>query len=126
METMLQGAAFMDAAKSWPCPALAHLPSACPYPVAVGAIAGAHAIPLEATLAAFLQSFAINQLQVAIRLSVIGQTGVTEILAKLEPLLARRAADAALSTLEDLGSAAFMADIAAMKHETQHSRLFRS
>jgi urease accessory protein len=36
------------------------------------------------------------------------------------------ARDAAGSTLADLGSCAFRADIAAMRHETQYSRLFRS
>jgi len=36
------------------------------------------------------------------------------------------AARAALSTLDDLGSATVIADTAAMRHETQGTRLFRS
>jgi urease accessory protein len=30
------------------------------------------------------------------------------------------------STLDDLGSATFLAEIAALNHETLHSRIFRS
>ena len=33
---------------------------------------------------------------------------------------------AALSTLDDLGTATVQADIASLRHETQGSRLFRS
>jgi len=35
-------------------------------------------------------------------------------------------AQAAASTIDDLGSAAFMVDLASMAHETQYTRLFRS
>jgi urease accessory protein len=30
------------------------------------------------------------------------------------------------ATVDDLGSAAFMVDLASMRHETQYTRLFRS
>lgn len=126
METMLQGGAFLAAARSWPCEIFDRLPLDCAYPVAVGAVAGGHGVPLAQALAAFLQAFCINLLQASIRLSVTGQSGVTAIMAALEPVLGETAARAALSSMEDLGSATFMADIMAMKHETQHSRLFRS
>lgn len=126
METMLQGAAFLKAAAAWPHPVLDGLVSNCLYPVAVGAVAGAHGVPLEPALAAFLQAFASNQIQAAIRLSVIGQTDAMKTLAALEPLIGETAARAANSTLGDLGSATIIAEIAAMKHETHYSRLFRT
>jgi len=126
METMLQGAAFLAAASAWPHPALATVPAECPYPVAVGAVAGAHAVPLASALAAFLQAFASNQIQAAIRLGVIGQVDAMSTLAALEPLVRSVAARARTSTLDDLGSATLLAEIASMKHETHHSRLFRS
>lgn len=126
METMLQGGAFLAAARSWPSDVFDRLPAECPYPVAVGAVAGAHGVPLAATLAAFLQAFCINQLQASVRLSVTGQNGVTSIMVALEPTLIETAARAAFSNLKDLGSATFMAEVMAMKHETQPSRLFRS
>jgi len=126
METTLQGAAFLDAVGQWPADVLDRLPSFCPYCVAVGAVCGAHGIALASALEVFLQAFCLNLLQAAIRLSLTGQNGVTALLAALEPVLAATAARASASTLDDLGSATFIADITAMKHETQHSRLFRS
>ena len=124
METMLQGTAFTAASTPWQ--AGARLPANMPYPVAVGATAGAHGIAIGIATAAYLQAFVSNQLQAAIRLSVIGQTHATAMLAALEPLIAATASRAAQSSLDDLGSATVMAEIAAMRHETQQTRLFRS
>jgi urease accessory protein len=126
METTLQGAAFVLAASGWPNPVLDTLPANCAYCVAVGAVAGAHRIALADALAAFLQAFAANLAQVSIRLGVTGQDGAVRTIAALEPLVLATAARAARSTLDDLGSATFLSDIMAMKHETQYSRLFRS
>jgi len=126
METMLQGAAFLEAAGQWPGSARSELPGNCPYCVAYGAVAGRHGIEAEAAISGFLQAFVSNQLQAAIRLSVIGQTDGVGILAELEPQVSATAARAARSTLDDLGSATIMAEITAMRHETQYSRLFRS
>lgn len=125
-ETMLLGAAFLEAAAAWPRPDAPRLPPDCPYCVAVGATTGAHGIELEDALSAILQGFASNLIQAAIRLGVIGQGGAVAILVALEPLLLETASRAARSTLDDLGSATLMSEIVAMKHETQYSRLFRS
>lgn len=126
METLLQGAAFLEAARQWPGSARPDLPEHAPYGVAFGAVAGAHGIEVEAAISAFLQAFVSNQIQAAIRLSVIGQTDGVAILAELEPKISAIAARAACSTLDDLGSATIVAEIAGMRHETQYSRLFRS
>ena len=48
------------------------------------------------------------------------------ILARLCPAVAALAAVAEAATLEEIGTGAFRADIASMRHETQYSRLFRS
>jgi urease accessory protein len=125
-ETMLLGAAFLKSIAAWPQPGLANLPPDCPYCVAVGATAGAHGIDLRDALSAFLQGFASNLIQAAIRLGVTGQSGAVAILASLEPLLLETALRASTSTLDDLGSATMMSEIMAMKHEAQYSRLFRS
>jgi urease accessory protein len=125
-ETMLQGAAFLAAAADWPMPTARRLPENCPHCVAVGALAGGHDIPLEDALAAWLQAFSSNLVQAAIRLGVTGQAGAMQTVAALEPLVIVTANRAALSTLDDLGSATFVSDVMAMKHETQYSRLFRS
>ena len=60
------------------------------------------------------------------RLGPIGQTGGQKILAALLPEIRALAREASRASLADLGGAAFRSDIAAMRHETQYSRLFRS
>jgi urease accessory protein len=125
-ETMLQGSAFVAAASGWPHPVLRDLPDPCPYCLAVGAVAGAHDLPLETALMAYLQAFASNLIQAGIRLGVTGQTGAVQTLSALEPVLIATASRAVISSLDDLGSAALFSDIAAMRHETQQTRLFRS
>ena len=125
-ESMLQGGAFIAAAGAWPHPVLDRLPAGCPYCVAAGAILGAHNVRLESALAAWLQAFAMNLVQAGIRLGVTGQQGALTIIAALEPIILETARRAAASTLDDLGSATILSDIAAMNHEVQPSRLFRS
>ncbi len=126
MESRLQGAAFLKAAAAWPEELPAGLPETCPYCVAVGAVAGAHGVPIEEATAAFLHGFVSNLVQAAIRLGVTGQEDGTRIVASLEPTVVATAARASSSTLDELGSAALVSEAAAMRHETQHSRLFRS
>ena len=94
-ETALQGAAFLAAAAGWPHPALERLPETCPYCVAVGAVAGAHGVPLADALAAYLQAFTSNLVQASIRLGVTGQSGAVETIAAFEPLVLAVAARAA-------------------------------
>jgi urease accessory protein len=125
-ESMLQGAAFISAARAWPHPVLDRLPVDCPYCVAAGAILGVHGVALETALAAWLQSFSMNLVQAGIRLGVTGQQGAMAVVAALEPAILAAARRAETSTPDDLGSAAILSEISAMKHETQISRLFRS
>ncbi|WP_438752498.1 urease accessory protein UreF [Pararhizobium sp. O133] len=125
-ETTLQGGAFLTAAAHWPHPVLEMLTGAVAYPVAVGAVAGAHRTGLEPALAAYVHATASNLVSVAIRCGVMGQTQGVAVLVGLEPVIAETAARAAESTLDDLGSATITSDIAALRHETLHSRLFRS
>lgn len=124
-ETVLQGAGFARALAAAGDPTR-DLPANCPYCVAVGAAAGAAGVPLDQALAAFLQAFVSNLLQAGIRLGLTGQDGAVAALAQLEPAILAAAGEAAGFTLDDLGSAAILSDIAAMRHETQYSRLFRS
>ena len=125
-ESMLQGGAFLAAARRWPGVSTGDLEGDAPYCVAVGAVAGGSGLPLEEACAAFLLAFASNMIQAAIRLSVIGQTDAIAVLAALEGRMLDLARRAAASGLDDLGSATMMAEAASMRHETQYSRLFRS
>lgn len=123
-ETTLQGSAFGKASTAWNSETGDG--AELSYPIAAGAFARRHAVPLEPALAAYLQAFASNLIQASQRLAPIGQTAGVRTLAALEPLILETAARAARSTLEDLGSMTFMSEIAAMRHETQYSRIFRS
>jgi urease accessory protein len=126
LETTLTGDAFATAARAWPSDVYARLPVPCPYPVAVGAIAAAHDIELEPTLIAYLTAAAHAQVSVAVRLVPLGQTAGLQVMAALEPAIATRAAETLTSGLADLGSIAYAADIAQMRHETLAVRVFRS
>ena len=125
-ETVLLGDAFVSAASAWPHAVLELLPKEAPYPVAIGAVAAGHGVPLRETLAAFLHAGVSQIVSAGIRLSVAGQKDGVAILAASEAGIAEVAARAVQSTLDDLGSATIIADTAAMRHETQGTRLFRS
>jgi len=125
-ETLATGDAFAIAAKTWPSDVFARLPDPCPYPVAVGAAAGAEAIPLGDTLLGYLTAAVHAQISVAVRLVPLGQTAGLRTMAALEPQIAALAAFAATATLDDLGSIAYAADIAQMRHEVLEPRIFRS
>lgn len=122
-ETLDQGAAFLDAANAW---APHHLDRETPLPVALGTVCAQASIPLADTLTATLQTLVSNQLQSAIRLSLIGQTGAARLLASLEPVVLDSATKAESTTLDDLGGSAFLADIMSTRHETLQPRLFLS
>ncbi|HEX6001840.1 MAG TPA: urease accessory protein UreF [Hyphomicrobiaceae bacterium] len=130
LETLAQGAAFLSATRAvWPVPALERLTVMAPdiaYPIAVGACAAAHGLPLAATAQAFVQAFAANLVSAGVRLVPLGQTDGLRVLARLEPLFPEIVTGALEASVEDVGGAAVMADIASMRHETQYTRLFRS
>jgi urease accessory protein len=131
LETTAQGRAFRDATRAaWPCAALERLAAAwagpLAYPVAVGVAAAGHGIAVEPALSAFLQALAANLVSAGVRLIPLGQTDGQRVLAALEPVLATTAARTRACPLDEIGSAAFRADIAGMRHETQYTRLFRS
>jgi urease accessory protein len=125
-ETMLLGDAFLTAAGAWPDGVFDRLPRAVAYPVAIGAVAGAHGVVSEKAIAAFLHAYVSQAISAGIRLGVAGQRDGVAILAALEGEIAATARRAAASTLDDLGSASIQADIMSLRHETQSTRLFRS
>ncbi|HVW91235.1 MAG TPA: urease accessory protein UreF [Devosia sp.] len=125
-ETTVMGDAFLIAAQTWPSEVFARLPTPCPYPIAVGAVAAAHDIALGDTLIALLTAIVHGQISVAVRLVPLGQTAGLKVMAALEPEIAALAAAAATATLDDIGGIAYAADIAQMRHETLQPRIFRS
>lgn len=125
-ETVALGTSFRQASRAWRSPPALEALREPTYPAAFGAIAGAHGLALHATLLAFLHAGVSAQVQAAIRLGVLGQERGVSILRRQETLVRDTTARAAVASLDDLGMAAFVADIAAMRHETQTTRLFRS
>ena len=127
-----QGTAFLTAVgASWPTARLAELERGLDdrdiaYPVALGAAAASHGIALRSVLEAGLLATISNLVSAVVRLGPIGQGDAQAIIARSTPAVAELAAWAETATLDDLGTCAWRSDIAAMRHETQYSRLFRS
>jgi len=131
LETSAQGRAFIEIARAaWDGEGLSHAVTQCEgaivYPVAVGIVSAAHAIPLAPVLQAFLHAVTSNWISAGSRLIPLGQTDSQRVLASLEPVVAATARRAMAATLQDLGGATFRADLASLRHETQYTRLFRS
>jgi len=124
LETTQLGRAFRIAAGVFAGPPLEEDEIA--YPVAAGTACAAMGISRGHALLAFLQGFSATLVSVAVRLVPIGQTAGLETLRDLAPVIAAVATRAESASLGDLGAITIAADIAAMRHETQHSRVFRS
>ncbi|MEK9673776.1 MAG: urease accessory protein UreF [Rhodospirillaceae bacterium] len=129
METVQQGKAFILATRAtWPW-SVADAPrfdGDVAYPVAVAAVAAGHGVPPEPALHAYLHAFAGNLISAGVRAIPLGQTDGQRALAALEPVVAGVCERALAAGLDQVGGAAFLSDIASMKHETQYTRLFRS
>ena len=122
-EALYQGRAFLLAVTAWLGMAL---PADMPYAVAVGAAAGRAGVPEDDAAAAYLQAFASNLISAAVRLVPLGQTTGLRVLVALEDTIVSVADATQGATLDDVGGCAFRSDLAAMRHETQYTRLFRS
>jgi len=85
-----------------------------------------HKVPLGPLVNGYLQAIAANLISAGMRLIPLGQTEGQQLVAALEPVVAATAKRALDSALDDVGGAAFRADLASMRHETQYTRLFRS
>nr|WP_210382295.1 urease accessory UreF family protein [Jiella sonneratiae] len=127
-ETRLLGDAFAAAAR----PFLAGTQmsdgaaGAGALPVVAGAVAAAAGLRLDHALTAYAHNFSSGLVSAAVRLVPLGQSEWVAVMAELRSSVASSAARASVSTLDDLGSSALVSEIAAMRHETLETRLFRS
>ncbi|WP_175528189.1 urease accessory protein UreF [Cohaesibacter marisflavi] len=130
VEISQQGMAFFKASAAWPTRLQEQIrqaePDAIALPIIMGATAKEHGIDLGTILPASLHAFASNLISVAMRLVPLGQSDGLKLQARLEAAILASADDAAAADLEDLGSSCFHSDIAAMRHETLYTRIFRS
>ncbi len=128
-ESLLQGKAFSAAvANAWE-PAGAERGSddtLLAHPIAVARSCRCHGIPLAEALPAYLQATVAGLVSAGLRLVPLGHTDGQRVLAALEEIVVGSAARARCTPFAELGAAAPMVDWASMRHETQHTRLFRS
>ena len=130
-ETLAMGRAFAQTTMlAWPCDwldaALKELGDEITYPVAVACAAAGHRIDQHQACEAWIHSGASNLVSAAVRLVPLGQSAGQRILARLETMIVQQAKSARATPLEELATSTLMADICAMNHETQKTRLFRS
>ena len=122
LETDQQGRAFVAVTQGiW-----GGDPAPRAYPVALGAAAAREGLPLDLTLAMYLQAFASNLVAAGQRLLPVGQAEGQAILARLTARLPALAATTRDGDLDALSATAFLTDIAAMHHETLPTRIFRT
>lgn len=120
-ETMDQGTAFARTVDAiWQTGTVP-----CAYPVAVGQAAAQRGLPLPLVAEAYAHAFLANLISAAVRLIPLGQTEGQRLLSELAPAIGR-VAEQALEADAPLYSNCIAADIAAMRHETQYSKVFRT
>lgn len=130
-ETLAMGRAFAQTTMlAWPCDrleqALELLGADLAYPVAVACAASGHSIETQSATQAWIHAGVSNLVSAAIRLVPLGQTSGQHLLVGLESTILDNAQKAQKTNLDTLTTCSFLADICAMNHETQTTRLFRS
>lgn len=118
-ESEAQGAAFASVLRELGQPI-----DDAPLPVCVGIVARELALESSLVASIYLQSFASNLVQCAVRFVPLGQSQGQRVLMGLAEAIDQTAARAATATTADLGSGAFFSDLSAMAHEAQYVRVF--
>jgi len=134
LETSQQGSSCLATFRDvWPDPVTEWLSQAlrmrglpAVLPVVLAVRSAAQGVPAEVALRAFLQAFVGNLVAAAVRLIPLGQTDGQRAIAALEDAVLDASDRALTAGPGDLGSVAFMVDLASVSHETQYTRLFRS
>ncbi|MEC9102507.1 MAG: urease accessory UreF family protein [Pseudomonadota bacterium] len=96
------------------------------YPVALGQLGKAMDWPLVPLLQLHLQAQISNMVINATRVMALGQARAQGMISDLSEQVLEVASKAAMSTVDDLGGFAPLADVAAQSHETLGTRIFRS
>ncbi|OYX43863.1 MAG: urease accessory protein UreF [Rhodobacterales bacterium 32-67-9] len=95
-------------------------------PVAVGAAARPLGLDPSEVIGHYLHTFVGNLVSVATRFVPLGQTEGQAVLHGLHSQIVSLARRAATAEEGDLGNAALGADLAAFRHETMETRIFRT
>lgn len=121
-ETEAQGAAL---ARTVSALTGAEMP-ARPLPVALGVAVRPLGLPPLRVVALYLHAFASNLTSCATRFVPLGQTEAQAALARLAPAIATVARQTEGADPAHIASAAFGADLAAMRHEALSVRIFKT
>ena len=122
-ETMELGQAFSQVVKAGYG---VKLPDQTAYPVAVGMTAKQIDLDLALTLQSYLQAFASNLISVGVRTIPIGQQAGQDCLIGLYPIIEKMTKKIKSESLNELGSATFVSDLMAIKHENSVPRIYRT
>lgn len=95
-------------------------------PIALGRAARLAALPIDAVITLYLQSFFGNLVSAAQRLMPLGQTDAQAVLAQLNNTCIDVTDASRDKGMDEISSSAFLSDIAAMRHETLQPRIFQS
>ena len=121
-ETQLQGTAFCSVLRDVWGQELNNFV----LPVALGQAARTIGMPEGMCVSGFLHAFCSNLISVAVRLVPLGQTAGQRVLQRLTPIICDQSASAVLANEADLTSHSFLSDVAAMRHETMQTRVFKT
>ncbi|MXU65908.1 urease accessory protein UreF [Oceanomicrobium pacificus] len=126
LETDAQGTAFAATSRAvWP-DRLGKALGDWPYPVAVGAAAARMGVDRDAACRLYLHGVISALIAAAVRFMPLGQTEGQRLLAARFAPIDALVEESRHLTLADVGGHAIMADLAALRHETQTTRIFRT
>ena len=96
------------------------------FPVALGKAGSFFSIPLDQLLIIFLQSFASNLITFGMKHIPLGQSAGQKILINLIPVIQAQSMKYKNYDIKDIGSSAFISDLASMYHENLKNRVYQT
>ena len=96
------------------------------FPVALGKAGSFFSIPLDQLLIIFLQSFASNLITFGMKHIPLGQSAGQKILINLIPVIQAQSIKYKNYDIKDIGSSAFISDLASMYHENLKNRIYQT
>lgn len=122
IETSEQGKAFTETLNA----VLDRSDPPAAMPVAAGRVASMLSVGAQDVIAIYLQSFVSNLVTIGVRFIPLGQTEGQRVLTELQTDIQDAAVFASTADLDDIATSTFASDLAAMEHETQEVRLFKT
>ena len=129
-ETREQARSFIISAAAWPASIPdwldASLAAPIALPIAFGALASVHGVPILPAVSGFLNAATAQQISVGVRLIPLGQSTGLAVQARLERDITALAEAVQDAGLDDVAALSPGADIASLVHEDLNVRIFRS